>query len=256
MKSLNGKIALVTGGSRGIGKAISLRLASEGAFVIVHYGSNKVEAEQTLKEIRQMGGEGVLVSADFKKSNAVENLFSQIDEVVVRDGEVHLDILVNNAGIGMIQDFETTTEAQLDALHAINIKSPFLVAQKACQRMKRGGRIINITSIVTRMASSSVGAYSMTKGAVDVLTLFLAKKLGPQQITVNSVAPGVINTEMNAEALGHPESRKFMESLSALGRVGEPQDIADVVAFVASEEARWISGQRIEASGGSFLGIS
>lgn len=255
MSSLKGKVALVTGGSRGIGRAICQRLAKEGAFVVVHYGRNKTEAVATLNEIEVLGGRGALIAADLRTFAGVKHLFQEIDELFSKVlGKAQFDILVNNAGIGMIEEIESTSEEQMDDLLSINVKAPFFVTQKAMSRLRNGGRIINITSVVTRMAMPSVGAYSMTKGAVDVLTLVLAKKLGARQITVNSVAPGVINTEMNAGSLGHPESRKYMESLSTFGRVGEVDDVADVVAFLASEDARWISGQRIEASGGTFLG--
>lgn len=251
--SLKNKIAFVTGASRGIGKAIALRLAQDGAFVILQYAKNKSAAEQLLKEIKQRGSDGELVCADFNSAQAVETLFEQIDKILDIQ-KAKIDILINNAGIGCIQGIEEMTDAKFTELLSINVKAPFFVTQKALPRMNDGGRIVNLSSVVTRMAMPDVGAYSMTKSSLDTMTLWLAKKLGPRQITVNSVAPGIINTDMNADGLAIPQARKYMESISVFNRVGEPDDIADVVAFLASDDARWISGQRLEVSGGSFLG--
>lgn len=254
MLRLKGKTALVTGGSRGIGKATCLRLADEGAFVLVHYNQNKTEAESTLKRITQEGGAGALIKSNFLADNGLELFFQQADAHLRETTSGKIDILVNNAGIGCIQTIEDMTEKQFDELFTINVKAPFFVTQHALSRLADGGRVINISSLVTRMASPAVGAYSMTKGAVNTMTLWLAKQLGPRKITVNSVAPGVINTQMNEYYLNNVQSRQYMESLSTFGRVGEPNDVADVIAFLASDESRWISGQCIEVSGGSFLG--
>lgn len=247
------KIALVTGGSRGIGQAISLKLAQAGFFTIVHYAEREEGARATLEQIHAVGGQGALIKANFKSPMAVQKLYEGVDQLLKSLSVDKFDVLVNNAGIGWIQEFEKMSAAEFDELISINLKSPFFVTQNALERIQNGGRIINLTSIVTRMAMPAVPAYSMTKAALDSMTLWLAKQLGPRGITVNSVAPGIVNTEMNAGSLGDPEAHKFMASLSAFNRVGEPRDIADVVAFLASDEARWISGQRIEVSGGSYL---
>lgn len=247
------KIALVTGGSRGIGQAISIKLAEAGFFTIVHYAEREESAQLTLEKIRKAGGDCALVKANFKNPIAVPKLFEDVDQILRSLSVKKIDVLVNNAGIGWIQDFEKMNSTEFDELISVNLKSPFFVTQNALERINDGGRIINLTSIVTRMAMPAVPAYSMTKAALDSMTLWLAKQLGPRQITVNSVAPGIVNTEMNAGSLRDPESHKYMASLSTFNRVGEPRDIADVVAFLASDEARWISGQRIEVSGGSFL---
>lgn len=245
MKRLVGKVAVVTGGSRGIGKATSLKLASEGAFVYVQYNTNEKAAQEVLKTIEGRGGRAHLLRANFKNLEGVRSLFTDLDKI---------DILVNNAGMGCIEGIETMEESIFDDLFSLNVKAPFFLVQEAIPKMNDGGRIINVSSIVTRMALPSVGAYSMTKGAINTMTLWLAKQLGPRKISVNAVAPGVIDTEMNAVSLSDPNSRKFMESLSTFGRVGQAEDVADVIAFLASDDARWISGECIEVSGGSFLG--
>jgi 3-oxoacyl-[acyl-carrier protein] reductase len=253
-KKLEGKTALITGASRGIGRAIALRLADEGAFVMIHCGHGTTAAESTLRDVAAGGGRGAVITVDLEKAGSARRLREEVDGVLARLGVARLDIVVNNAGVGLIQSLAETTEAQFDSVFAINVKAPFFLLQQLVPRISDGGRIINITSFVTRMALPAVGAYSMTKAAMSTMTLWLAKELGPRGITVNAVAPGIIDTEMNAAALSDASSRKYMESISALGRVGQPEDVADVVGFLASEQGRWISGQSIDASGGSFLG--
>lgn len=194
------------------------------------------------------------IESDFRLKDGVETLIKKLDDTLEANNLKGVDILVNNAGIGCICGIEEMTESQFDELFKINVKSPFFITQKILCRLHNGGRIINISSFVTRMALPMVGTYSMTKGALDSMTLFLAKQLGLRQITINSVAPGIINTEMNEQALKDIQSRKYLESLSTFDRVGEADDIADVIAFLVSDDGRWISGQRLEASGGSFLG--
>jgi len=247
------KVALVTGGSRGIGKAICKKLAEKNIYVFIQCNKNKEAALALLNEIKSKGGDGFVISADLSQAQGIEHLCREVEKQIKIKNQ-KIDFLINNAGIGMIKEFEETTSSDLEQLWSLNIMAPFLITQKALNWINDGGRIVNITSIVTRMAMPSVGAYSMTKGALDTMTLFLAKKLGPRQITVNSVAPGIINTDMNASSLSSAETKKYMESLSVFNRVGEPEDIADVVAFLVSEQARWITGQRLEASGGTFLG--
>jgi 3-oxoacyl-[acyl-carrier protein] reductase len=253
-KKLEGKTALITGASRGIGRAIALRLADEGAFVLIHCGHGTTAAESTLRDVAAAGGRGAHIVVDLEQPGSARRLREEVEGVLARIGVTRLDIVVNNAGVGLIQGLADTTEAQFDRVFAINVKAPFFLLQELVPRISDGGRIINITSIVTRMALPAVGAYSMTKAAMGSMTLWLAKELGPRGITVNAVAPGIIDTQMNAAALSDTASRKYMESISAFGRVGQPEDVADVVGFLASEQGRWISGQSIEASGGSFLG--
>ncbi|MFD0589421.1 SDR family oxidoreductase [Paenibacillus sp. GCM10027627] len=251
---LKGKVALVTGASRGIGRSIALRLAQEGALVAVHYGSRQNEAEAVVNEIVQLGGEAFAIGADLSKVNGINHLYEALDEALLKQtGSNRFDILVNNAGIGQIVTLEETTEASFDEVVNINVKAPLFVTKQALPRLHDGGRIINLSSFVTRVASPSVFTYSMSKGAVDTLTRLLAKQLGSRQITVNAIQPGIINTEMNAGTLQDPEGPTYAAGLSIFKRWGEPGDIADIAAFLASSDSRWITGQLIDASGGSSL---
>jgi len=251
---LKGKLALVTGASRGIGRSIALRLAQEGAYVLVHYGSREAEASAVVREIADSGGEAQAIGADLSTLEGIHALFAAVDGVLRTRQEGHgLDILVNNAGIGQILTLEETTEASYEEVMRINVKAPLFVTQQALSRLRDGGRIINISSFVTRVASPSVFAYSMTKGAIDTFTKLLAKQLGSRGITVNAIQPGIINTEMNAGTLQDPQGQAYAAGLSVLNRWGEPDDVADVAAFLASADSRWVTGQCLDASGGSRL---
>ncbi|MDN4601487.1 SDR family oxidoreductase [Paenibacillus sp. F6_3S_P_1C] len=254
MDVLKGKIALVTGASRGIGRSIALRLAQEGAYVVVHYGNRQDEAEAVVRQIEQHGGNACAVGADLRTMDGVHHLFAALDEVIQNQTEASgFDILVNNAGIGQIVGIEETTEASYEEVMNLNVKAPLFVTQQALALMNDGGRIINISSFVTRVASPGVFTYSMSKGAIDTFTLLLAKQLGSRNITVNAIQPGIINTEMNAGTLQNTEGQKYAAGLSAFGRWGEPEDIADIAAFLASPDSRWVTGQLLDASGGSHL---
>jgi 3-oxoacyl-[acyl-carrier protein] reductase len=251
---LDGKIALVTGASRGIGRAIAQRLARDGALVAVHYGTNEAAARQTLESIERDGGQGFLLRAELGVSGDVDHLWEEFD-AGLRDRGTGLDIIVNNAAIGASSDYAGVTAEEFDRLLAVNVRAPFFLVREGLCRIADGGRIINISSGVTRIAYPRVMAYSLTKGAIDVFTKTLAQELGPRGITVNAVAPGITQTDNTAAALSTPEARAEVAGYSALGRVGQPADIADVVAFVASADARWITGQYIDATGGSILGV-
>ncbi|MEC0232829.1 SDR family oxidoreductase [Paenibacillus kribbensis] len=254
MSKLEGKIALVTGASRGIGRSIALRLAQEGAVVAVHYGRRQHEAEEVVHKIEQSGGNAFTIGADLSTLDGIHDLFASLDEALEeRTGDHRLDILVNNAGIGQIVTFEETTEASFDEVMNINVKAPLFVTQQALPRLRDGGSIINISSFVTRVASPSVFAYSMSKGAVDTLTRVLAHQLGSRNITVNAIQPGIINTEMNDSTLKDADGQKFAADLSTFKRWGEPEDVADIAAFLASSDSRWVTSQLIDASGGSNL---
>lgn len=245
----------MTGGSRGIGKAVSMRLAAEGALVAVHYGHDAVAAEETVEQITSAGGRAFAVRAELGVPEDAATLWAAFDEGLAGQGSGDgLDILVNNAGITLPVEISKVTEAEYDRVFAVNTKAPFFVVQQALGRMRDGGRIVNISSVVTRVAFSWVIAYSMSKGAVDVLTRTLAKELGPRGITVNAVSPGITETGINP-TLKQPEVRARYESLSVFNRLGGPEDIADVVAFLASDDARWVTGQCLDASGGLLLGI-
>ncbi|CAM3371989.1 Short-chain dehydrogenase/reductase SDR [Paenibacillus lactis] len=254
MSKLNGKAALVTGASRGIGGAIAKRLAQEGALTAVHYGKNREAAEEVVREIERSGGRAFAIGAVLDTVQSVESLYAALDEELrQRTGETGLDILVNNAGIGLAVTIDETSEKDFDEVMRVNVKMPFFLIQQALPRLRDGGRIINLSSATTRISLPAVPAYSMTKGAINTLTLSLANQLGARGITINAIQPGFIATEMNAAMLQDPASRQFGAEYSIFGRWGEPADIADVAAFLASSESRWITGQCIDASGGSHL---
>jgi len=254
MNRLKGKMALVTGASRGIGRSIALRLSQEGAYVAVHYGNRQDDAAAVVRQIEQDGGNACVIGADLKTMDGIHHLFAELDETIRNQtGASGFDILVNNAGIGQIVGIEETTEASYEEVMNLNVKAPLFVTQQALSRINDGGRIINISSFVTRVASPGVFTYSMSKGAIDTFTLLLAKQLGSRNITVNAIQPGIINTEMNAGTLQNTEGQKYAAGLSAFGRWGEPEDIADIAAFLASPDSRWVTGQLLDASGGSHL---
>lgn len=254
MKRLENKIALVTGGSRGIGKGIALRLAEEGALVIVHYGTRRNAADQVVQTIQDQGGRAIALGAKLESVDGTKGLIHSLKEELLRvTGDNRFDILVNNAGIGTSQSFEETTEESFDELFAVNVKAPFFLVQQALPLLRDDGRIVNISSGVTRIAYPHIMAYNITKGAVNTFTLHLAKLLGPRGITVNAVLPGIVDTDVNAPWLHTPEGQQHAAEMSALGRVGQPSDIADIVAFLSSNDGRWVTGQMIDATGGSHL---
>ena len=254
MGNLANQTALVTGSSRGIGRATAERLARKGALVAVHYSSNAAAAREVVDGIAQAGGRSFAIQAELGIPGDVDKLFADLEAGLKEHhgGEVRLDILVNNAGMmGGVPPEETTTE-QFDRLIGVNAKAPFFLIQRALPIIPDGGRIINISSGLTRVANPMELAYAMSKGALEMLALHLARHLGPRRITVNSVAPGI--TRNDNPVFNIPEAVEQMAALSAFGRVGEPADVADVVTFLASPEARWISGAFIDASGGRLLG--
>jgi 3-oxoacyl-[acyl-carrier protein] reductase len=246
MGDLTGKTALVTGASRGIGRAIALRLGRDGARVAVHYGRDEAAAKEVVAAIGE--DRAFAVRAELSAPDAAEVL---VDEVASRfDG---LDILVNNAAIGASSDLEHTTLEEFNQIFAVNVRSPFFIVQRALPLLRDGGRIINISSGVTRIAMPEIITYSLTKGAIDAFSHTLAEQLGERGITVNTVAPGVVETDNTAPMLSEPGVMEAWSARSALGRVGRPEDIADVVAFVASDDARWMTGDWIDVTGGSDL---
>ncbi|WNQ10787.1 SDR family oxidoreductase [Paenibacillus aurantius] len=253
-KRLEGRIAIVTGASRGIGKGIALRLAAEGALVAVHYGTRRDAAEDTISAIEEAGGSAFVVGAELDSLSGVDRLLQILDEELIRrTGSNQFDILVNNAGIGTSSSFIETSEEDFDRLFSVNVKAPFFLVQQSLGRLRDGGRIINISSGVTRIAYPHIMTYNLTKGALNTFTLHLAQLLGPRGITVNAVMPGIVDTDVNASWLHTPDGHKHAVEMSALGRVGEPSDIADIVAFTASPDGRWVTGQMLDATGGSHL---
>ncbi|AXL93327.1 monooxygenase [Streptomyces sp. CB09001] len=253
MGSLTGRTALVTGASRGMGRATAERLARDGALVVVHYGTNEDAAAEVVDGIERDGGRAFAVRAELGAPGDVHELFLALEEgLKERTGSTELDILVNNAGVMGGVKAEDTTPEQFDRIVAVNARAPFFIIQRALTNMPDGGRIVNVSSGLTRFANPDEIAYAMSKGAVEQLALHFAKALGPRRITVNSVAPGI--TRNGNPLFDIPEAVEAMAALSAFNRVGEPQDVADVVAFLVSDDARWITGSFVDASGGTLLG--
>jgi NAD(P)-dependent dehydrogenase (short-subunit alcohol dehydrogenase family) len=249
-------VALVTGASRGYGRAIAERLASDGAFVVVHYATNEDAARQTVAGIQSAGGGAMSIAAPLDGSpDGIDALFLRLDEALRTErGTTTVDILVNNAGICLRGTIEETDEALFDEVMDVNAKVPFFLIQKVLPRMPDGGRIVNISSQTSLIAFPGIAAYTMTKGALDRLTLVLAKHLAPRRITVNALLPGVADTDMNLSWLrGKPESFEAASVFSAFKRIADVTDIADIVAFLASHDARWITGQLIDGGGGSGI---
>lgn len=256
MAGLRGKTALVTGSSRGYGRAIAERLARDGAFVLVHYATNAAAADSTVAAIQAAGGHAVAIGVPLDGSlGRVEALLGRLDEQLAAAGRATtVDILVNNAAISPRGNIEDTSEEVFDEVFAVNAKAPFFVLQKVLPRMPDGGRVINISSQTSLIAFPDVAAYSMAKGALDLLTKVAAKHLAPRNITVNAVLPGIADTDMNASWLrGNPEAASSASQFSAFGRIADVTDIADIVGFLASKDARWITGQLIDGGGGSRL---
>lgn len=252
---LDGRTALVTGGSRGIGRAVSLRLARDGALVAVHYGHDDEAARATVKQIEADGGRAFAVRAELGVPGDADALWSGFDRGLAALGaEPHVDIVVNNAGMSLPRHLADVTEEDYDRVFAVNARAPFFILQRALPRIRDDGRVVNISSAASRIAYPALVAYAMSKGALDTLTPSLAAQLGPRRITVNTVAPGFTDTEINP-TLADPEIRRTLAAASIFDRLGAPVDIADVVAFLVSDDGRWVTGQWLDATGGVRLGI-
>ncbi|BAC92144.1 SDR family oxidoreductase [Gloeobacter violaceus] len=246
MSSLQGKVAIVTGASRGIGRAIAEGLASKGASVVVNYAGSKDKAREVVQTIEAAGGQAIAVQADVSRVEQIDALF---DETFARFGR--LDILVNNAGLSIMKPMVDISEAEFDRLFTLNARGVFFALQRAAARMAAGGRIVSVTTGGTATGAAGATAYAGSKAAIEGFSMSLSKELGARGITVNTVMPGPTDTEM-FEAAAPLEMKKMAEQMSPFGRLGEPRDVADVVIFLASEEARWVTGQRISASGGAI----
>ncbi|MGW3420133.1 SDR family oxidoreductase [Streptomyces phaeochromogenes] len=249
MGVLTGRTALVTGASRGIGRGIAERLGRDGARVGVHYGRSEAAAKETVATIEAAGGSAFAIRAELGAPGDAAALWEEFDRHA--DG---LDILVNNAGIGSTPPIEEIDEETYDQVFAVNVKAPFFIVRHGLRRLRDGGRVVNISSGLARTAVfPHLIAYSMTKSALDVFSRDLSKVLGARGITVNSLAPGIVDTDNTAELLhGSADGWAKAAAISALGRVGETADIADAVAFLASDQGRWVTGHWMDATGGSL----
>jgi 3-oxoacyl-[acyl-carrier protein] reductase len=248
MTKLSGKTALVTGASRGMGRAGALALAEMGAQVLVHYSSGVKEAESVVAEIRKAGRRADAVGADLSAPDGAHKLAKQVRAVV---GD-RLDILVANAGISKSATIEETTVEDFDRQFAVNVRAPFFLVQQLLPILGDGSSVILVSSLGAHAAVGTLSAYAATKGAIDTLVKYFAAALGPRGIRVNAVAPGVIDTDMS-NLVKTDEGKSFVLGMQALKRIGGPDDVASVVAFLASQEARWITGDTVRVDGGSKL---
>jgi 3-oxoacyl-[acyl-carrier protein] reductase len=246
---LAGRIALVTGASRGIGAAIANRLAADGAQVIAHYGSGAEETKQLVAQIGSAGGRASAVQADLASANGP---FELMEQVAKQLGSRKLDILINNAGLAPFASTAEMSAESFDTLAAVNMRSVFFVTQRALPLLADGGNIVNLSSLVTRTTFPGIPAYSATKGFIDVLTLHWAQEFAPRRIRVNAVAPGAIDTRMSAWMHG-PGGAETLKAIQALPGLGQPEHIAGVVAFLVGPDGAWTTGQVIDASGGTKL---
>ena len=244
MASLKGKVAVVTGASRGIGRGIAERLAQDGASIVVNYTKSAGEAEKVVAGITNRGGIAMAVQADVSKVDDIRRLFHEAKKAYRR-----LDILINNAGIFWAKPLVEITEEEYDHMFAVNAKGQFFALQEAAKHMADGGRIVNISTGGTKLAFPGISVYGASKSALEFFTKVAAKELGAKQITVNTVSPGYTETDM----LSDPQFRTIGIQASPLGRLGTPADIAQVVSFIVSEEAGWITGDTIQAGGGVVM---
>ncbi|MES2655553.1 MAG: SDR family oxidoreductase [Bacteroidota bacterium] len=252
---IQNKIAIVTGGSRGLGKDMALNLAKKGIDVILTYNSKKEEAEAVVKQMESMGQKAVALQLNVANTKSFEPFFTEVQKVLSQTFNTNkFNYLVNNAGIGIHVPFAETTEEQFDTLMNIQFKGVFFFTQKALPHLEDGGSIINISTGLARFSFPGYAAYASMKGAIETLTRYLAKELGERKIRVNVVAPGAIETDFgNGAVRDNKHLNDSIASATALGRVGQAEDIGGVVAFLCTDEARWINAQRIEVSGGMML---
>lgn len=245
-------IAVVTGGSRGLGKDMALSLAGSGIDVLITYRAKEAEAQQVVKQIESLGRKAAALPLDMGKFSELDHFVQQLkDSLQTIWGSSHFDFLINNAGMGATVPFLQVTEELFTEFLNVHFKGVFFLTQKCLPFMNQGGRIINISTGTTRFTNPGYSVYASMKGAIEVFTKYLAKELGLQSITANVVAPGPVETDFNSAAIrNHPQLKTVLSSLSPLGRVGFAEDIGGVVAFLCTPAARWINGQRIEVSGG------
>jgi NAD(P)-dependent dehydrogenase (short-subunit alcohol dehydrogenase family) len=249
------KIALVTGGSRGLGKDMALNLAKKGLNVILTYNSKKEEADAVVKQIEQAGQKALALQLNVGDSKSFETFAASLSIALANNFQADkIDFLINNAGVGYHAPFAETSEDAFDMLVNIHFKGPFFLTQTLLPLVNDGGGVVNISTGLARFSLPGYAAYASMKGAMETLTKYLAKELGPRKIRVNILAPGAIETDFSGGAVRDNEGlNKMIASATALGRVGLPEDIGAVVAFLCTDEARWINAQRIEVSGGQML---
>jgi NAD(P)-dependent dehydrogenase (short-subunit alcohol dehydrogenase family) len=248
MPTLTGKTALVTGASRGMGRASALALAAAGAQVLIHYGRGANEADGIVAEIRKTGGRADAIAMDLAAADGASKLARQARGII---GD-RLDILVANAGVSKATTIEETTVEDFDKLFAVNVRAPYFLVQQLLPILGEGSSVILVSSLGARAAVGTLSAYAATKGAIDTLVKYFAAALGPRGIRVNAVAPGVIDTDMS-NLVKTDEGKSFVLGMQALKRIGQPDDVGSVVAFLASQDARWITGDTIRVDGGSKL---
>ncbi len=248
-------IALITGGSRGLGRSMALHLAQRGVDLLLTYRERQDAADEVLGQIRSAGRRGIALKLDTGDTAGFGSFVDRVRaELREHFGTEQFDYLVNNAGMGLHASVLETSEAQLDALYQVHVKGPFFLTQKLVPLLRDGGRILNLSSGLARFTLPGYGAYASMKGAVEVLTRYQAKELGSRGITVNVVAPGAIETDFNGGVVrDNPDINRVVASMTALGRVGLPDDVGQAVALLLGPESAWITGQRIEVSGGQSL---
>ncbi|WP_263705586.1 SDR family oxidoreductase [Shouchella tritolerans] len=244
MEDIKGKTAIVTGASRGIGRAIASQLADLGAKVVVNYSRSAQEANAVVTQIKEKGGEAVAIQADIATVAEVQSLFQKTMEAFRQ-----VDILINNAGVGIYKPIQEVTEEDFDKQFHLNVKGTFFACQQAMAYMEERGRIINFSTSVVGQMFPTYSVYAGTKGAVEQFTRQLAKEFAAKQITINAIAPGPVNTELFTEGKSE-EQIEGLKKLIGLGRIGEPEDIANVIEFLVSDKSQWITGQTIRVNGG------
>lgn len=250
----NTTIAIITGGSRGLGRHTALSLSRRGVYSIVTYRSGREAADGVVQEINRLGARGTALQLDVADAAGFPRFVDQVRTVLKDVGARRFQYLVNNAGTGLLKPFLETTEAELDEMYQVHFKSVFLLTQALLPLMDDGGRIVNVSSGLARFTLPGRSAYGAMKGAVEVLTRYLAKELGGRGITVNTVAPGAIATDFGGGVVrDNSEVNQQVAKMTALGRVGVPEDVGPMIAALLSDDNRWVNGQRIEVSGGMNL---
>jgi NAD(P)-dependent dehydrogenase (short-subunit alcohol dehydrogenase family) len=251
---MTNELAVITGGSRGLGRAAALSLAKNGTDVVLTYRTQRAEAEAVVAEIQSLGRKAAALALDTGKPDTFAAFGAELKGVLSHFGRTHFDHLVNNAGHGAYASFADTTEAQFDSLVAVHLKGPFFLTQQLLPLIADGGSILNVSSGLARFSLPGYAAYASMKGAIEVLTRYQAAELGPRRIRVNTLAPGAIETDFGGGTVrDNPQLNAMIAKQTALGRVGLPDDIGGAVASLLSGHSRWINGQRVEVAGGIHL---